>query len=1830
MIRNRRYSSADANNSNAQDDVVRKVSALLVILALLLPVSIPLPVFAVDRTNEPRPVLGLVQEKPVLATLAETMLGLPNLIATVIEKPSVTSESDPREKRNSSKRSNVDRIATPFSDVIEVEKGSSIPLSAVPVDKSGTTINGLSLTWEVEDCNVAKVATDQLTGTRVGETKISLKTEGYRKDFIVRVIPTEGNDRPLTEFFDDVPEELYRTYFSPQENLGTPTGQTEAQTMNAPAALNRALERPGSSSFGFNIPVASLSGRNSDAGIDISYNSRLWSEWRAPVGSFPPQYRYNQDADWLAPGFKMTLGRLQRLDYYNFSLSSPNGTRHQLHYVSGNNYARSYESADGTFVRLDITANGSQVDNNVLVKHTDGSKTIYTRLQSGSNFFYPTKLTDRHGNITQIAYAGSNGRLSYIKDTLNRFINFHYEGDKLVAVTVPGIGTDGPRQTIRFYYDTLTFDTTTQRFTGTISEHTVPPSARVLKYVYFPGNKTGYRYDYSPAWGMIYKVSSLRNMTVNSTSLNSTGSVTNDGEIAATTEYNYPLTLSSPLTDVPAYTSRTDDWLGRTTAGSAPVTTYSVFRNTGNARTETRMTAPDGTITETWAKIAPQQWDDGLVTDTFLKTKPPLADIIWSHTKTFWENQPAAPGRKNIRIEKIESTNDAGQTRATTFDYDSYNNQTEIAEHDFADPGVLGAELRRTEINYQTASNWVNRRLVNLPLSVKTFVGSTVISRTDYEYDGETLVDYGSTPITQHDSSYNSGTPAGQECYEECPTECLNGEFLMACNCTPVEVCNPVPMYDVSTLYRGNLTKVTAFADPTNGSDPKKTETTMKYDVVGNLIETGADCCKQREWEYSNSNYYAWPIKQKDGDTGQLETLFSYDLNTGLLLSTTDANMQSTAFSYDEETLRQTRVDAPNGAWAETEYNDTVFPYHVKSTSSLDATRSVSAWSFYNGVGQGFRSRSQTGAGYISDDVEYDNMGRTIKTFSPYTVTSLNDGRPGGIKFSAVTLLDGLGRVLQTTLQDSTTISNEYSGLVVTITDQAGKKRRQIADPLGRIVRVDEPNSNGELGTAASPHQPTYYEYDGNDNLTKVTQSDGTNTQERVFKYDGLSRLTHEKQVEAIATLNTSGTHVGSGTWTGVYNYDTDNLLIEAFDARGVKSTFSYDGLNRVESVTYTADSGYLTPQVTYTYDETETGFYNKGRLTKVQTAAVSLGGQQTPATVQNYRYNSVGQVAEHTQSIGSESYLQEYSYNLAGQLIAQKYPSGRIVENEIDNFGRLAEVSDGQRTYVTGLTYNAQGLLSQIDFGNGTHETYSFNDRFQMTAQSLIKGSDVLQKYEYGYGKTDVVIGTVDTMKNNGQLGKIESFIGANMQSSQRFAYDHLGRLKEAREHRGENNSSLTYKQVFDFDRFGNLYRKAASNPTTGQDSPLPFTPIEEATSPGTGDIDKMTNRFRTGTTYDDAGLVVSDSKFRDMGFSYDANGRQVKSTKTNQPDAWTVYDALGNRVATKINDIWQLMVYDAFGKLVAEYGVPAESLGGVKYVQQDWQGSVRTVTNSNGFVVARTDHQAFGEDIGVGVGLRTVEQGYSADKATRQGYGLTENDSATGQQHTWFRKLEPQAGRWSSPDPYNGSMSVGDPRTFNRYAYVEGDPVNGIDPSGLCTVVSGPNGPTLGPDCYVTIRGSSPALSGGGGSVGGTIDGLTPYAATRCYGSTCGGGGGGSSNLRGTPNEDRKNQQRRAEACARAKIRAARQQAFRDAAKAQVVAAWSGLTVVGARLGGPTGWVAAAVSSAYASVEIRDVGNRIFSFRIFEAIAACEKENPLSVLGVGTVTRLALSTTW
>jgi len=102
-------------------------------------------------------------------------------------------------------------------------------------------------------------------------------------------------------------------------------------------------------------------------------------------------------------------------------------------------------------------------------------------------------------------------------------------------------------------------------------------------------------------------------------------------------------------------------------------------------------------------------------------------------------------------------------------------------------------------------------------------------------------------------------------------------------------------------------------------------------------------------------------------------------------------------------------------------------------------------------------------------------------------------------------------------------------------------------------------------------------------------------------------------------------------------------------------------------------------------------------------------------------------------------------------------------------------------------------------------------------------------------------------------------------------------------------------------------------------------------------------------------------------------------------------------------------------------------------------------------------------------------------------------------------FRKYDPSAGRWLSPDPYGwGAADLSNPQSINRYAYVGNKPLVFIDPLGLdgynwaggCLWYdySKPLGELTNSVETVTILitcgdipGWTPGVSGGGGAPGG-----------------------------------------------------------------------------------------------------------------------------------------------
>ncbi|MFZ0751281.1 MAG: DUF4214 domain-containing protein, partial [Pyrinomonadaceae bacterium] len=777
----------------------------------------------------------------------------------------------------------------------------------------------------------------------------------------------------------------------------------------------------------------------------------------------------------------------------------------------------------------------------------------------------------------------------------------------------------------------------------------------------------------------------------------------------------------------------------------------------------------------------------------------------------------------------------------------------------------------------------------------------------------------------------------------------------------------------------------------------------------------------------------------------------------------------------------------------------------------------------------------------------------------------------------------------------TTSASLSFDGVYTTVTDQNNKTRRQKVDALGRIIRLDEPTTSG-LGSTSAPNQATDYYYDTLNNLVRISQG---SSQDRYFKYDSLSRPIRERQVEQTVNSNydLSDSLTGNGSWTRKVEYNSSGLVTNAYDARGVQTSFSYDDLNRVTQVSY-SDS---TPTAHYYYDsqslpsgapstsspDSYSRGYSTGRL-----VAMTYG---SGATGTYFGYDTMGRVVQQFQLTGSTptKYKLSYSYNHAGLLTGQTYPSGRALSYSYDEGGRLSQLSDGTTTFANSFTYAAHGGLTSETWGNTAVHTMSYNRRLQGSQVKLMLSSTVLQQYDYSYGAFNTSNGAVDTSKNNGQIGKIDGTIGATAQWNQGFSYDELGRLSNVVEYQGSGMSTQTYSHGYTFDRYSNRFQSA--NSTLGL--------IGVSSSEVVASTNRFINSGSTPTTYDASGNITQDTKFRSMNYAYDANGRQTSASSTyNDAQQSSVYDCAGQRVQTSGNGVTRAMVYDIFGKLIADYvgssgttlereniyrgaqllavyetglscyksvsqfvsdfysgalarspgsgdpdwvttltqaqsqgrnqlTVAAQSLGAslftsteyanrnrtngefvtdlyagylgrspdsggydywlaalsgstrdqvrlgfaysqefqnnlaalcvstsstsanLKYVLYDIQGTARAVMNNNGSssaVVARHDYLPFGEELWAGIGLRTSGQTYGATDAIRQKYGVTERDDGTGLDHTWFRKLESRAGRWTSPDPLGGGISS--PQSFNRYTYSENDPVNFVDPNGLC----------------------------------------------------------------------------------------------------------------------------------------------------------------------------------
>jgi RHS repeat-associated protein len=1204
----------------------------------------------------------------------------------------------------------------------------------------------------------------------------------------------------------------------------------------------------GSSNFQFAAPAVLMDGRGIDLSLLFNYNSRVWHKAGSDI-------TFDIDRDTLVPGWNLGFGKIV-MACDSYMLIDSDGTRHPYEGTLRRNFPspvsalQSFEAhtTDGTFIDYYAEGYQPQFDNsggrNMIVAWAvlpDG-----TRIEYGAkaNYaMYPTRITDAHGNFITITYLNNEGpKIQTITDTLGRVVYFNYDLQGLLtSIVVPGLN-GGSRVAVRLQYQWLKLSDTGPNYgfasglTTKVRQNPIP----VVKAIYYPGTGTGYWFgdgdSYSP-YGMIRKLIEHRGMSFDNAPLDQQGNI-GPGVMSREMVYDYPQSGGS-YSDMPTYTRMTEDWAGRST--DAPPETYFSVADSGWTRTTT-ITRPDGAQVRQFTNNDQSSVTYGMVVRTALyQGGVALSDLVKN-----WE----IGAYHSPRLSGIIEYNERGRQTSTYYFYDwnfgsRYNSVTETREYE----GNSSSVLRRTHFEYLNDGNyngalqnsgtlwartpgalsagpiWVGSHIFNLVSATEVYEGDNItrLSRTEYQYDGRDLRD--NPGIVQYNSWYNPHTPPREVCglYPDPTDPDCNGRCdpscIIACpprcdgNCDQIYRCNTYLQYDPATLYRGNVTQIKRYADAVNLDQGTAVVETRTYDIAGNVREQTPSCCEKTTFTYTPNTQYSWPESQTSGSpsdaTKQNGASATYDYWTGLIMTSTDANGRSSQTVYDSNTLRLVYEYLPTGAYQYHVYDDlnlyvANFVYEAGQSGGNFASRGDN---HFDGLGRVVKKVAY-GKDHVWDVVEtkYDDLGRVWRQSRPYRYGA----EPP--QWSTV-VYDSLSRPVQTVSPDGSVVTRAYNppdppgssgqpGPSVKVTDPWGRERWARSDALGRLVEVAEPNSGGN-GSLSGGAIYTAYSYDALDRLIQVNQG----AQTRLFRYDSLGRLTHQKLAERDSTLNDNGQWVGNGLWSDVFFYDTRSNLVRRVDARGVQTHYNFnDPLNRLLSVVYDKSgspfhlSVYIpdAPNVSY-------GYVTSGDKTRAETVFVSngMGNEQLS-------YDSEGRLAQSRQTFaGREGYpiLTSYIWDTLDRLKESAYPqqygAGEVrkkVEPAYDIASRIESLKFGGVTYASNPVYNAASQTTSFDVGAQIKEIYGYDPKTGlMTDQQVKRGADLLVDLKYNYTLNN------DSNNNGAKTGQLTSLTDLKNQARNRaYEYDKLGRLGKVKGGVDAFNNPAWY-QNYSNDRYGN-----------------------------------------------------------------------------------------------------------------------------------------------------------------------------------------------------------------------------------------------------------------------------------------------------------------------------------------------------------------------------------------------------------------------------------------
>ncbi len=996
----------------------------------------------------------------------------------------------------------------------------------------------------------------------------------------------------------------------------------------------------------------------------------------------------------------------------------------------------------------------------------------------------------------------------------------------------------------------------------------------------------------------------------------------------------------------------------------------------------------------------------------------------------------------------------SGQTSKTVTNLNSYGLQTEVDEYAYGS-GTPGSLVRKTVTSYASLGNNVSDRPATL--SVYAAGASNPSSQSSYAYDQGSVTATSGTP--QHVAVSGSRGNATTTTY------LTQGTSTIA---------------TAATYFDTGMAQIL--------SDSNGNQTTYTYGTssCGNSFPTSI----------------SMPLTLTRSQT--------WNCNGGLFTSLTDQNGQVANSNYDLMN-RPAQWNFPDSGWKLSNYTSaTQKDTYTGITGTTPSTSCTSCRHVQLNLDSSGRESTRILVndpdGQVTTSMVYDSLGRLQKTSNPYRSTS--DPTYGFNTYA----FDALSRPTSITLADSNVVVYYYGSDVSThggassqlcasgsyglgypklAVDETGKKHQTWTDALGRTIEVDEPDSSGSLTIG------TCHAYDALDNLTQTVQG----SQTRTYTYDALSRKTSEVTPEAGTTnfyFTTSGGALCSGN---------PRSPCRRIDARGITTTYNYDGMNRLISKTY-SDS---TPTVNFYYDESSvtvagtvyTLTNTKGRLSHTSAAS------GTAITVHSYdkmgRQQDLWQCTPYNCS-STSIWNAHYAYDLAGDTTSWQHPAGEIITQTISNARRITQITSSLNdsthpgTLAQNIKYAPRGVVSQLQNGcTGTgctqeQETYDYNNRYELariqlgTSSSNNANSCLVHNFYSGVANP-----TSCSIPSQASTGNTRQEVGhyfldnsnSALSHAASYTYDAMNRLATS-----AATGSTTYNLAFSYDRYGNM-TCVTNGQTNGPCPNYSFNTSTNQISNGGYSYDASGNLTADGTgtgshTYqwDAENHLKSIDSGSTATYTYNALGWRIEKIVAGTYTEYA-YHASGEELGENNRSIWTLRVVPFAGRHLAHYqGSPEKTY----FMHASRLGSTSQATDYSGAMAQDQLYYPWGGEWNM---VGSVQEKRFARLGHRD---VTE----TGLDPTLFRMYSPNQGRWLSSDPRPGRLQ--DPQSLNRYAYARGDPFNIVDPSG---------------DEFSSCEPSDPSCRGGCDPNFDPMCGCDPEGGSCCpaEAESCGpsGGGGG-----------------------------------------------------------------------------------------------------------------------